>query len=64
MAKSIDKYTCLKPGNYDGLWSGYYVEVLFENGKRSQKLEVNEGCRGINVPCKIKVWKNGQIIVN
>jgi len=28
--KSLREHPIIQPGNYDGLWSGYFVEILFE----------------------------------
>lgn len=63
MAKSIEKTLMIIPGEYDGLWSAYYVEILFHNGRKSQPIKLDDGIRGINCKCKVIVDKDGQIHV-
>lgn len=62
-AKSLEKYPIIKPGTYPGLWSAYYVEVLFENGKRSDKIKLNSDVRGLNCKCTVTVDDEGQLYV-
>lgn len=64
MAKSLEKEPYIIPGEYDGLWSGYYVNVIFHNGNKSHDIKVNEGVRGMNCKCKVIVDKEGQVYVN
>lgn len=61
LAKSIEQHSIIEPGEYDGLWSGYYVEVVFKNGKKSQPIKVNMGVRGINCECKVEVDSEGWV---
>lgn len=62
MAKSLEKYPNITPGEYEGLWSAYNVNIKFRNGTMSGDIEVDEGVRGINCKCKIIVDEIG--IVN
>jgi hypothetical protein len=64
MARSIEKEPMIIPGTYDGLWSAYYVEILFRNGKKSHKIKLDEGVRGINCKCTVVVEKDGSIVVD
>ena len=57
--KSLEKQTMITPGKYKGLWSGYYVKIIFENGRHSKEFKVNNGVRGINCDCDIIVDKDG-----
>lgn len=62
-AKSLENHTFITPGKYDGLWSGYYVEIIFENGRKSEKIKLNQGVRGINCKCQVEVNLEGEVIV-
>lgn len=62
-AKSLEAYPIIKPGTYDGLWSAYFVEVLFENGRKSEKIELDQGVRGINCKCIVEVDNDGYLKV-
>jgi hypothetical protein len=62
-AKSLEKEPMIIPNEYDGLWSGYYVEILFHNGNKSHKIKLDGGVRGINCKCKVKVDKDGWVYV-
>ena len=48
---------------YDGLWSAYYVEIIFHKGNKSHKIKLDEGIRGINCKCKVTVDKDGWVYV-
>lgn len=43
----------VEDGMYDGLQSGYVVEFTTSNGKYEG--QSNQGIRGMNEPCKVKV---------
>jgi len=55
MAKSLKQEHFIIPGQYKGLWSGYFVEIIFNNGKKSAKIELDGGVRGINCDCDVMV---------
>lgn len=59
---SLEKHPSITPGTYDGLASGYFVEVIFENGRKSEKIEMTHGVRGINCEIKLQVTNSGQLI--
>ncbi len=61
MAKSLERVD-IPDGTYDGLWSAYFVRVIFPEayqlrfGKpESNEFKVSEGVRGINCKCEVKV---------
>lgn len=62
-AKSLHKQEYLVPGEYEGLWSGYFVEIVFDNGMRTGKIELAQGVRGINCKCKVFVEEDGFLTV-
>jgi len=64
MAKSIEKHEMIIPGTYDGLWSGYIVNIIFHNGNKSHDIEVDEGVRGINCKCKATVTEDGWVYID
>ena len=51
------------PNKYDGLWSAYYVEIIFHNGNKSHKIKLDEGVRGINCKCEVIVDEDGWVYV-
>lgn len=63
MAKSLEKYPVIKQGLYKGFWSAYNVVIMFENGKESEKIKLDEGVRGSNIPCDVYVSSDGEITV-
>ncbi len=63
MAKSLEKQPMIIPNNYKGLWSAYYVEILFPNGAKSHRIEVDEGVRGTDCDCDVTVDKEGWVYV-
>ena len=63
MAKSLEKEPMIIPDEYDGLWSAYYVEIIFHKGNKSHKIKLDEGIRGINCKCKVTVDKDGWVYV-
>jgi len=63
MGKSIEQHKHIAPGEYKGLWSGYFVEIVFENGSKSEKIKLDEGVRGINCKCEVIVDENGFLTV-
>lgn len=64
MAKSLEKFPLIKPGTYVGLWSAYNVVIIFANGKTSESIKVDEGVRGVNCQCTVRVNSEGVIDVN
>jgi len=63
MAKSLEKEPMIIPGEYEGIWSAYYVEILYKNGNKSHKIKLNEGIRGVNSSCKVVVDNKGWVFV-
>jgi hypothetical protein len=63
MSRSIELQPMIIPGIYDGLWSAYYVVIIFDNGNKSEKIKLNQGVRGINIDCVVIVDENGQVYV-
>jgi hypothetical protein len=41
MARSLKKEPMIIPNKYDGLWSAYYVEIIFHNGNKSHKIKLD-----------------------
>lgn len=63
MVKSIEKQPFILPGEYQGLWSAWFVEIIFHNGKKSEPIKVDGGVRGINCKCKVTVDNEGNVYV-
>ncbi len=61
--KSTEKHPFILPGNYDGIWCAYYIQIIFHNGNKSEHIKVNNGIRGIS-SCKIEVDNDGWVYVN
>ena len=49
-------------GQYDALWSAYYITILSESKEELQTIETNVGVKGINCPIKLEVF-NGNITI-
>ena len=64
MAKSIEKHPIIIPGNYDGLWSGSYVEIIFHNGEKSEPIKLDQAVRGVNCKCRVMVMITGLLSVS
>lgn len=64
MARSLEREQMIIPGTYDGLWSAYYVEIIFHNGNKSHKIKLDEGIRGVNHKCIVIVDADGFIHVS
>jgi hypothetical protein len=56
-SKSIDKVdpTKVPDGEYRGLWSGYTIRILLPTWTESPDIKMNEGVRGMNCECQVKV---------
>ena len=52
--KSLVKVN-LSDGEYKGLWSAYFVEVILNNDTKSEPIEVSVGIRGINYKCEVDI---------
>ncbi len=52
--RSLEKVD-LKDGYFYGKWSGYQVKVALEDGGWSRTYGVDQGVRGVNVPCEVTV---------
>ena len=61
MVKSINK-TILPLGIYNAKWCAYQIEIIFENGDKSESFRVNEGIRGMSL-CTVEVKEDGYIYV-
>ena len=48
----------IKPGTYNGYWSGYSLQILIP-GKFLYIAETVIGVRGLNVPCTVIITENG-----
>lgn len=62
--KSLEQQLYILPGKYEGLWSAYYVEIIFYNGNKSEPIKVNNGVRGINCKCEVVVTDDGWVYVD
>jgi len=62
-AKSIKPQPMIIPGKYVGIWSAYFVQIIFHNGNKSEPIELNEGIRGVNFKCKVEVKEDGYVYV-
>lgn len=62
--KSITTHEFIFPGNYKGLWSAYYVNIIFHNGNKSHDIKLNNGVRGINCDCDVVVDDKGWVYVD
>ena len=60
---TVLKQPYILPGVYDGLWSAYSLEVIFDNKKRSDPIETRDGVRGINCPVTVIVMNDGTVHV-
>ena len=60
---SLENYPIIEPGEYKGIWSGYFVKIIFANGKKSEDIEVTCGVRGMYCDCDIRVNEYGKIFV-
>ena len=56
ITEKVPQVTTLPDGLYDGLWSGYVIEVSY-NGKKYD-LTTEEGVRGINIKVVVQI-ENG-----
>lgn len=63
MTKSLEKQTKFGQGRYDGLWSGFNVQIFYADGTLSESFKVDKGVKGINVQCVVDVDRNGFITV-
>lgn len=64
MAKSLKPEPMIIPGIYSGLWSAYYVQIIYANGNKSHEIKLDEGVRGINCECTVRVDDDGWIYVH
>lgn len=64
VAKSLEREPMIIPGKYHGLWSAYYVEILFHNGNKSHPIKLDEGIRGVNCKADVIVDEEGWVYVN
>jgi len=62
--KSLEKVPIIEPGIYPGLWSAYFVQIVFANGRTSEKIAVDEGVRGVNCKCSVTIDEEGQLTIN
>ena len=60
MTKSLEKESYIIPGTHKGLWSGYYLEIIYHNGNKPHPIKLEEG---VNCKCEIIVDIDGSIYV-
>jgi hypothetical protein len=58
-----EKQPFILPGIYDGLWGAYYLEIIFDNEKKSEPIKTIEGVRGMNCSVKVIVTNDGTIFL-
>jgi hypothetical protein len=63
MAKSLKSHPYILPGEYDGVWSAYFVVVILNLGIKSEPIKLDEGVKGINCKCKVTVDELGWLNV-
>lgn len=63
IAKSLEPQPMIIPGEYEGKWSAYYVQIYFHNGNWSDPIKLDQGIRGVNCKCKVTVEKDGYVYV-
>ena len=63
MAKSLEQHPIIQPNTYKGLWSAYYVVIIFENKRKSEKIKLDNGVRGVNIDCEVIVDSDGWVHV-
>ena len=61
---SVEKHPQITPGTYKGKMSGYSLKIIFNNGKESEHIKMNEGIRGINCEVDVEVHEEGFVTVN
>lgn len=59
-----EKQPLIIPGVYDGLWSAYYLEIIFKNGNKSESIKTIEGVRGMNCEVKVIVTNDGSVYID
>lgn len=64
MAKSLEQHPLILPGEYNGLWSAYYVRIMFHNGTESEPIKLELGVKGRNCKCKVTVDDDGWVYAN
>lgn len=63
MTKSKEQHPHFKSGEYDAIWGGWEVEIIFPNGQKSYSIDVNEGIRTIEFKCRVKIDEDGWIYI-
>lgn len=60
-ATSIEKQPMIIPGFYKGIWSAYTLEIIFDNGNKSELIKLDNGIRGFNHECEVEVLADGTV---
>lgn len=60
-ATSTEKHPTIKNGIYNGIWTAYNVQIIFENGNHSEPIKMNNGIRGVDSECKVEVLTDGTV---
>ena len=63
IARSIEKHPDLKAGKYKGLWSGYSLEVILNDGSKYKSIEMDCGVKGKSVCCDVSVDDKGSVML-
>jgi hypothetical protein len=59
--KSKEQHPMIRPGKYKGLQSAYYLTILFDNGNKSEPIEMEGGVRGLDCSMDVTVSVDGTI---
>lgn len=60
---ALEKYPLIKPGKYKGIWGGYTLNIIFDNGKKRGNIKLNMGIRCTGKQVEIEVLNDGLIKV-
>lgn len=60
--KSLEQEPMIIPGEYEGIWAGYSLQIEYHNGNKSHWIKLNQGIRGMS-RCEVIVDNNGWIYV-
>lgn len=61
---TVEKQPYILPGVYDGLWGGYSLVIIFNNGKKSDPIKTIDGVRGIDCATKVIVMHDGTVFLD
>ncbi len=63
-AKSLEKYPIIKPGQYNGLWSGFFVDVMLDGESTYKHIKLNRAVKGLNCKCAVVVDEEGFVSIS